>query len=62
MFLPDTFMYLRPKSGFPGLYLTVKEIIQDGFAPYLHAGLYTAGAILNRMMVNDLTAVSKNVQ
>ena len=61
-FLPETFMYLRPKSGFPGLYLTRKKTIHNGFAPSLDAGLYTAGAILNRMMVNDLAAVSEEVQ
>ena len=55
-------MYLRLKSGVPGLYLKGKEIIHDGLAPCLDAGLNTAGDILNGKLVNDLTAVSEEVQ
>ena len=43
-------------------YFTGQDLITAGFSGALHAGVLTAGAILNRNLFNDLTALTKEIR
>ncbi|XP_052802651.1 all-trans-retinol 13,14-reductase-like [Mya arenaria] len=61
-FLPEVSMELRPESGIKGLYFTGQDILTCGFSGAMHAGLLTASKVLHRNLLNDLTAVTKEVR
>lgn len=53
---------LRASTPVPGLYLTGQDVSTCGFAGALYAGLLTASTVLNRNLINDLVAVTKEVK
>ncbi|KAK3882468.1 hypothetical protein Pcinc_013175 [Petrolisthes cinctipes] len=53
---------LRPATDVPGLYMTGQDVCSCGFTGALYGGLLCASAVLQRNLINDLTALHKHIK
>ncbi|CAL4063563.1 unnamed protein product, partial [Meganyctiphanes norvegica] len=52
---------LRSQTDITGLYLTGQDIVSCGFSGGLWGGVFAAQAVLNRNVMEDLTALHKQI-
>ncbi|KAI8483969.1 hypothetical protein Bbelb_383590, partial [Branchiostoma belcheri] len=52
---------LRPDTPVPGLYLTGQDICLTGFVGSVYSGVFTAGAVLGRYVIQDIWNLSKKI-
>ena len=61
-FEPWTLARLRPQTDIPGLYLTGQDVLTCGFTGALFSGALTAGAMLGRNVVGDVTTLHRRLK
>ncbi|XP_035689153.1 all-trans-retinol 13,14-reductase-like [Branchiostoma floridae] len=53
---------LRPETPVPGLFLTGQDIFLTGFVGSVFSGVFTAGAVLERYVIQDLWNLCKKIK